>query len=62
MERRTTLEWLRQITDDEHSGQVIVPTHFTSQPTKPWTTRKVLRRMLEYERELTAHIREVLAM
>jgi len=61
MERRTAIERLRQLTEEERS-RVAVPEHFTSNPGEPWTARKALRRLLEHEREHTAHIREVLAV
>ncbi|MFQ5616420.1 MAG: DinB family protein, partial [Anaerolineales bacterium] len=60
MSRRTAIERFRKLTGEERA-RVAVPTHFTSNPTEQWTARKALRRMLEHEREHTAHIREVLA-
>ncbi|HLF87431.1 MAG TPA: DinB family protein [Anaerolineales bacterium] len=61
MERRTAIARLRQMSEVERSDRVVIPAHFTSNSTEPWTARKALRRMLEHEREHTAHIREVLA-
>jgi predicted RNase H-like HicB family nuclease len=60
MERRTALERLRRLTDDELAA-TFYPTHWTDHPHEPWTARKALRRLLEHEREHTAHIAQVLA-
>ena len=60
MERRTAVARLRQLTDEERSG-LFYPTAWTRHPEEPWTTRKVLRRFLEHEREHTAQVREILA-
>lgn len=60
MERRTALERLRRLTDQELTA-ICYPTRWTGHPDEPWTARKALRRMLEHEREHTDHIREVLA-
>jgi uncharacterized damage-inducible protein DinB/predicted RNase H-like HicB family nuclease len=59
MERRTALERLRQLTDQERV-EIFRPTQWTNHPEEPWTTRKVLRRFLEHEREHTDQIREML--
>ncbi len=60
MERRTTLERLRRLTDRE-LAEVFCPTHWTRHPDELWTARKALRRLLEHEREHIAHIQEVLS-
>jgi uncharacterized damage-inducible protein DinB/predicted RNase H-like HicB family nuclease len=60
MERRTALERLRQLTEEERSA-VIYPTAWTNHPEEPWTARKVLRRFVEHEREHTWQVREILA-
>jgi hypothetical protein len=51
---------LRRLTDAERAA-VVVPTAWAHTPGEPWTAHKALRRLLEHEREHTAHIREVLA-
>jgi predicted RNase H-like HicB family nuclease/uncharacterized damage-inducible protein DinB len=60
MSRRTAIERLRLLTDEERVG-VFYPTYATQHPEEPWTARKVLRRFLEHEREHTAQVREILA-
>lgn len=60
MERRTAAERLRRLTDDELIA-VVYQTRWTDHPDEPWTARKALRRLLEHEREHTAHIAQVLA-
>jgi len=60
MARRTAIERLRLLTDEERAG-VFYPTFGTQHPEEPWTARKVLRRFLEHEREHTAQAREILA-
>lgn len=60
MERRTALERLRRLTDQE-LAETFYPSTWTDHPDEPWTARKVLRRFLEHEREHTDHIRKVLA-
>lgn len=60
MERRTAVARLRQLTQEERAG-VFHPAHWTDHPEEAWTARKVLRRLLEHEREHTAQIREMLA-
>lgn len=59
MERRTALERLRQLTEEQRAG-VFHPTRWTDHPEEPWTTRKALRRFLEHEREHVAQAREIL--
>lgn len=59
MERRTAVERLRQLSDEERAG-VFTPVGWTDHPEEPWTARKVLRRFLEHEREHTAQAREIL--
>jgi len=60
MERRTALERLRQLSEEERSA-VIYPTAWTYHPEEPWTARKALRRFVEHEREHTWQVREILA-
>ena len=60
MSRRTAIERLRRLTDEERAG-VFYPTFGTQHPEEPWTARKVLRRFLEHEREHTAQAREIMA-
>ena len=60
MSRRTVEQIFRQLSAEQKSGQVRYPAHSTSNPNEPWTAAKALRRLLEHEREHTAHIREVL--
>lgn len=60
MERETAVERLRRLTDRE-LADLVYPTRWTNHPDEPWTARKVLRRMLEHEREHIEHIRNVLA-
>jgi predicted RNase H-like HicB family nuclease/uncharacterized damage-inducible protein DinB len=60
MERRTVVDRLRRLTDDELAATVY-PTSWTDHPDEPWTARKALRRLLEHEREHTTHIAQVLA-
>jgi predicted RNase H-like HicB family nuclease/uncharacterized damage-inducible protein DinB len=60
MERRTALDRLRRLTEQELS-EVCYPTHWTQYPEEAWTARKALRRFLEHEREHTAQVREILA-
>ncbi len=60
MERRTALECLRRLGEEERSG-LFHPTWWTEHPEEPWTARKVLRRFLEHEAEHRDEIREVLA-
>jgi uncharacterized damage-inducible protein DinB/predicted RNase H-like HicB family nuclease len=59
MIRTTAAARLRQFSDEELSG-VFYPTQFTQKPGEAWTARKVMRRLLEHEREHAAHIREIL--
>ncbi|MGC8958456.1 MAG: DinB family protein [Chloroflexia bacterium] len=60
MERRTAVECLRRLGEEERAG-LFYPTHWTEHPEEPWTARKVLRRFLEHEAEHRDEIREVLA-
>lgn len=60
MERRTALECLRRLDEEERSG-LLYPAYWTEHPEEPWTARKVLRRFLEHEAEHRGEIREVLA-
>ena len=60
MERRTAVARLRQLSEEERSG-IFTPTVWTKHPDEPWTARKVLRRILEHEREHTAQARQILA-
>jgi len=60
MERRTAVDRLRRLTDDELS-RVVYPSQWTDHPEEPWTARKALRRLIEHEREHTAQVREILA-
>ncbi len=60
MSRRTASEMFGRMNSARRSGEVVIPTHFTTAPSEPWTLRKALRRMLEHEREHTNHIREVI--
>jgi len=60
MERRTAVDRLRQLTDEER-GTVFYPTGWTDHPQEPWTARKALRRFLEHEREHTAQVLEILS-
>jgi predicted RNase H-like HicB family nuclease/uncharacterized damage-inducible protein DinB len=60
MERRTALTRLRQLSSEERAG-VFYPAAWTAHPDEPWTARKVLRRILEHEREHTEQVREILA-
>lgn len=59
MERRTVLGRLRQLSQEERSG-IFYPVVWTDHPDEPWTARKVLRRLLEHEREHTEQVREIL--
>jgi antitoxin HicB len=59
LERRTGLERLRQLSEDELSA-ITHPVHWTKYPEEPWTARKALRRLVEHEIEHIAHIREIL--
>jgi uncharacterized damage-inducible protein DinB len=60
MERCTAIARLQQLTPDERS-RVSYPAQWTDHPDEPWTTRKVLRRFLEHEREHTGQARDILA-
>ena len=60
MERRTAIERLRRLTDEERAA-VFHPTHRTDHPEEAWTARKALRRFLEHEREHIGQVREILA-
>lgn len=60
MERRTSVECLRRLSEEERSG-LFHPAWWTEHPEEPWTARKVLRRFLEHEAEHRDEIREVLA-
>jgi predicted RNase H-like HicB family nuclease/uncharacterized damage-inducible protein DinB len=59
MERRTAVERLRELTEAERTD-VIRTGRWTEHPDEPWTARKVLRRLVEHEREHTAQAREIL--
>jgi len=59
MERRTAVERLRRLADDELAG-VFYPEVWTRHPDEAWTVRKALRRFLEHELEHTHQVREVL--
>jgi uncharacterized damage-inducible protein DinB/predicted RNase H-like HicB family nuclease len=59
MERRTAVERLRLLTDEERSATVY-PARWTNHPDEPWTARKALRRLLEHEREHYHQIRDLL--
>ena len=59
MERRTALNRLRGISAEERAG-VFYPTTWTRHPDEAWTLRKVLRRLLEHEREHTGQVVEIL--
>jgi uncharacterized damage-inducible protein DinB len=59
MERRTALERLRQLSEDELSA-ITYPAQWTNYPEEPWTARKALRRLIEHESEHIAHIRQLL--
>lgn len=59
LERRTVVDRLRRLTDDELS-RVVYPSQWTDHPEEPWTARKALRRLIEHEREHTAQVREIL--
>lgn len=60
MERRTAMERLRRLTEEERQA-VVRPTRWTDHPDEEWTARKTLRRFLEHEREHTGQVKEVLA-
>ncbi|PZR97958.1 MAG: hypothetical protein DLM69_09200 [Candidatus Chloroheliales bacterium] len=60
MEQRTVTERMRKLTAKERA-QVTYPTSWTDHPNEPWSARKVLRRMIEHEREHTEQIVQVLA-
>ncbi|MGD1996287.1 MAG: type II toxin-antitoxin system HicB family antitoxin [Anaerolineae bacterium] len=60
VERRAVVTRLRQLTEEERTG-LFYPSHWTEHPDEPWTARKVLRRLLEHEREHTAQLRRILA-
>jgi uncharacterized damage-inducible protein DinB len=60
MERRTAVERLRRLTEEERRA-VVRPTAWTEHPDEEWTAHKSLRRFLEHEREHTWHVREVMA-
>ena len=60
MERRTAVERLRRLTDEERA-QVIHPGHWSDHPDEAWTARKALRRLLEHQFEHTAQVRDALA-
>jgi predicted RNase H-like HicB family nuclease/uncharacterized damage-inducible protein DinB len=59
LERRTALDRLRQLDEDELSA-ITRPVHWTKYPEEPWTARKALRRMIEHELEHLAHIHYIL--
>jgi hypothetical protein len=59
MERRTAVERLRLLDENERMG-VFYPREWTDHPEEAWTARKMLRRFLEHEREHTAQIQEIL--
>ncbi len=60
MEQRTVTARMHKLTPLERA-QVTHPTKWTDHPDEPWTSRKVLRRMIEHEREHTEQILHVLA-
>ena len=60
MEQRTVAERMRKLTTPQRS-QISYPTQWTDHPDEPWSARKVLRRMIEHEREHTEQIVQVLA-
>lgn len=61
MERRTAVECLRRLDEEERSG-LFYPTWWTEHPEEPWTARKALRRFLEHEAEHRDEIRETLTL
>ena len=58
--RRTCRDIYRALAPERLDGRVLYPAHHTSNPAEAWNVRKSLRRMLEHEREHTAHILEVI--
>ncbi len=60
MERYTAIARLRQLTEQQMNA-ILYQTKWTQHPDEPWTTRKVLRRFVEHEREHTSQIHAILA-
>jgi len=60
MERRTALERLRTLTEQERSG-VFTPKQWTQHPDELWTARKVFRRFLEHEMEHITQVKKIIS-
>lgn len=58
--RTAVIEALSQLNDAQRAA-VVTQSQGTRFPDEPWSVRKVLRRLLEHEREHIAHIQEILA-
>ena len=58
--RQAVADHFRDLSDEQLAA-VAHPPNSGGDTTEPWTARKALRRMLEHEREHTAHVGEVLA-
>jgi uncharacterized damage-inducible protein DinB/predicted RNase H-like HicB family nuclease len=59
-EREMAYKRLRSLTPLERVTVYRIP-EYTDHPDEPWTSRKVLRRFLEHEREHTRNIKDLLA-
>ncbi len=57
--RTAVIEALSQLNDAQRAS-VVTQSQGTSFPDEPWSVRKVLRRLLEHEREHITHIQEIL--